>query len=145
MFLPIHGFTVQTFFYSSFLFFALAKLLSSACLLQMGDYRSAHISPFRQFVRITNKVTPSLVALSAAGVQFTRGYRFEAGAWVVFAGVAGFFAFYVVKLRKQGRFFGVADLMLRYLRPGQVKAVLMAVLGVILFFLLRTHPGSIAQ
>lgn len=87
--------------------FTLAKILSTATLVMLGDYRAARISPFRRFVSITSKVTPSLMAMSAGLLEFSRGDA--RGGWVFIAVsffVAGF-AVFVVNRRSQENFMAV--------------------------------------
>jgi len=125
-------------FFWSFVIFVLAKLASSGCLLLIGDYKAENVSLVRRLVRITSKVTPSSASLSLAGTEYLRNNRIEAAALIILAVIIAWFAAFIMRLRKQRKFFGLADQMLRFLSPGQIKALGMILLGVVLFALLRT-------
>lgn len=116
-----------------------AKILSTATLIVLGDYRAARISPFRRLVLITSKATPPFVSLVAGLVEFSRG---DSGVgWLFVAGsflIAGFAAF-VVALRNRGKFYGVADWIQRYLSPTQAKLALLAFLSVLFILALRVR------
>jgi hypothetical protein len=129
---------LQSVFYWFFVVFVLAKLASSGCLLFMGDYQAEDVSLFRRVVRITSKDTPSLACLALAGIEYLSNNRVEAAALILFAATIGWFAAFIMRLRKQRRFFGLADQMLRYLSPGQIKALGIVLLGAVLIALLRT-------
>lgn len=115
-----------------------AKILSTAVLVVMGDYRAARISPSRRFAGITSKVTPVLMALTAGLLAFARGNQLLG--WLLIAAtpfVAGFAAF-VLRLRSRGSFYGGADWLERHLTPRQTKGVLLVFLGALLIYALRS-------
>lgn len=117
--------------------FTTAKILSTATLVILGDYRAARIFPFRRIAGITSKVTPSLMCLAEGSRQFTLGNPTRG--WVFLAGsifIAGF-ATFVVKLRSRGKFYGAADWMLLYLSPRQVKVVTLALISILFILALR--------
>jgi len=125
-------------FYWLFIVFVLAKLASSAALLFMGDYQAQDVSLVRLLVRVASKITPSLACLSLAGAEYLRNNRIEAATLVLFAVAIAWLAAFIMRLRKQRRFFGLADQMLRYLSPSQMKALVIVLLGAVLCALLRT-------
>lgn len=131
------AFPLASLFQWLFVVFALAKLASSAALLLMGDFRAEDTSAFRRFARITSKITVSLACLSLAGAKYLQHKPMEALALTVLAlAIAGFAAF-VLRLRKQRRFFGLAEQMQQFMSPAQVKALWIVVFGGVLFALLR--------
>ena len=114
-----------------------AKILSTATLVILGDYRVPRISSFRRLIGITSKVTPPLMSLTAGLLEFWRGDAIRG--WLFVAAsffIAGFAAF-VVSLRRRGKFYGAADWMQRYLSPTQVKCALLAFLSVLLILAFR--------
>jgi hypothetical protein len=125
-------------FYWAFVVFALAKLASSAGLLFMGDYKAEDVSLARRLVRIISKITPSLACLSLAGTEYLRGNPVEAAGLILFAAAIAWFAAFILLLRRQRKFFGLADRLSQYLSPSQIRAVGIIWLGAVLFVLLRT-------
>lgn len=94
------------------LVFVLLKLI--ATLIQMvmlrGNYRHMPKTLFYRSVYITGKATPAFAAtfaFIAALLQHNHAYSWFFGFFAIFA---AFLAIYVVRLRKQGSFFGVLDL-----------------------------------
>jgi hypothetical protein len=116
-----------------------AKILSTAVLVSLGDYRAERISPFRRVAGLTTKITPPLMALVAGWLEIVLGNP-RAG-WLLVAIsplIAGFAAF-VLGLRGRRKFFGAADWFERYLPPVQVKAGLLVFLSVLLLLVLRNR------
>lgn len=132
------AFPFQPFFYWFFVVFVLAKLASSGCLLFMGDYKAEDASLVRWVARVTSKITPSLASLSLAGTEYLRDNRLVAAGLVVQAVTICWFAAFIMRLRKQRKFFGLADQMLKYLSPGKVKALGIVLFGAVLIALLQT-------
>lgn len=131
---------MDSLFHWSFAIFVLAKFASSGCLLFMGDYKADDVSFFRRLVRVASKITPSLACLSLAGTEYLRNNQLEAAALILMAVAIGWFAAFILRLRKQRRFFGLADQMSQFLSPGQIKALGIILFGAVLFALLRTIP-----
>lgn len=115
----------------------ISKIVSTATLVILGDYRAVHISSFRRLAGITGKVTPPLMAVATGLLEFSRGDA--RGGWLFMAAsfLIACFAAYVVRLRGRGRFYGAADWMQRYLSPTQVKLILLAFLSVLFILALR--------
>lgn len=91
----------------------LLKVISTGLQTKMmrGDYRNSPNTVFFQMVYVTGKITPFLAATSAficAMLEHDRAYSWFFG---VFAAFIALLALYVVRLRKQGRFYGVLDLI----------------------------------
>lgn len=91
------------------------KLVSTVVqvALMRGDYRNAPTTAFFRAVYVTGKVTPFLAVACvcvAAVLQHHRAGGWFYGAFAVFIAAL---AMIVVQLRKQGRFFGVLDLVKR--------------------------------
>ncbi len=129
---------LDSLFHWFFAIFVLAKFASSGCLLFMGDYKADDVSFFRRLVRVASKITPSLACLSLVGTEYLRDNRIEAAALILLAAAIGWFAAFIMRLRKQRRFFGLADQMSQFLSPGQVKTVVIILFGAVLFALLRS-------
>jgi hypothetical protein len=92
--------------------FVLLKLIATVIQVMMlrGDYRHMPKTLFYRSVYITGKVTPAFAAgfaFLAALLQHNRAYSWFFGSFAIFA---TFLAIYVIRLRKQGRFFGILDL-----------------------------------
>jgi hypothetical protein len=92
--------------------FVLLKLIATVIQVVMlrGDYRNMPKTFFYRSVYITGKVTPAFgatFAFIAAILQHNRAYSWFFGSYAIFV---AFLAIYAVRLRKQGRFFGVLDM-----------------------------------
>jgi xanthine/uracil permease len=87
------------------------KLISTIVqiTLMRGDYRNSPNSLFFRTVYFTGKITPFLAVACTCLTAILLHNR--AGIWFygVFAVFIGLLALYVVRLRRQGRFFGALD------------------------------------
>jgi Ca2+/Na+ antiporter len=94
------------------LVFLVLKLLAATIQIAMmrGNYRDAPKTSFYQLVYVTGKVTPFLAAASAfvsALLLHDSRLSWFFGCFAIFVAVL---ALYVVRLRRQRKFFGLLDL-----------------------------------
>lgn len=93
------------------LIFVALKLAATALQIVMmrGDYRQMPTTAFFQAVYIAGKVTPSLAAACVCVWAILRRDWFSSWFFGLLAIGISFLAVYVVRLRKQGKFFGLLD------------------------------------
>ena len=95
------------------LVFAALKMIVAAMQIAMmkGNYKDAPQTLLFRIVYAAGKITPVLMVLCAfvsAVLQHQRGMSWFYGGFAVFVAVL---AWFVVRLRKQGKFFGVLDVV----------------------------------
>ncbi len=78
-----------------------------------GNYRDVPQSFFFRVIYVTGKVTPALAVACGFVYALLRHDVVHSWFYGLFAVFAGWLAWYVVGLRKQGRFYGVADVFSR--------------------------------
>lgn len=93
------------------LMFVALKLAATALQIVMmrGDYRHTPKTPFFRAVYMAGKVTPSLAAACVCVSAILRRDWFSSWFFGLLAIGITSLALYVVRLRKQGRFFGLLD------------------------------------
>jgi hypothetical protein len=95
------------------IFFGAVKLLSSLILLLQGNYRAPKVTLFSKLVYVSSKVTPFIMVVALLLAEDLRGNHFRVRILAVLAIIVPALALLVVWLRKTGRFFGVAELIIR--------------------------------
>lgn len=115
----------------------IVKIISTATLVFLGNYRAARTSSLSRLAAVTSKVTPPLIAVAAGLLWFSRGDAI--GGWLFIAASCpiAVVAIYVMRLKDRGRFYGGADWLLRFLSPAQVKLVFLAFFVVLFIFVIR--------
>ena len=91
------------------LVFVALKLLAFTLqvALSKGEYRHLPRTTFFRGVYVTGKVTPALAAAALCGAALLRHDRANTWLFALLALGLTFLAVYVVRLRKQGKFFGL--------------------------------------
>jgi hypothetical protein len=96
--------------------FVFAGLKLIATILQIlfakGDYRRLPDTVVFRTVYIVGKVTPALAAASFCALAMMRHDREHSWVYGILAVFAALLAVFVVRLRRQGRFFGGLDMLL---------------------------------
>lgn len=93
--------------------FALAKVGSTLWLVRQEEAESVLGSSRGRFIYYTGKVTPALFLLTLALRSWLGGDRHQARTYGLLLIGVGFVARYVTRLRKAGRWFGLAHQLRR--------------------------------